>query len=89
MNGPNMMNSPIVTIPAANGPLIKGPVVNGPVVNGPGVNGRVVNGAVRVGREYTGKHRRDSGLGPFSPWSRAEPDGSGPRPEGRSRADAG
>ncbi len=80
MNGPNM-NSPIVIIPAANGPLAKRSLTNGAVVNG-----SAVNGPVRVGREYTGKHRRNSGLGPFSPWSRAEPDGSGqgsgPRPEG-------
>ena len=73
MNGPNM-NSPIASIPPANGPL---------------VNGSPGNGPVRVGREYTGKHRRDSGPGLLSPWSRAEPDGSGPRPEGRSWADAG
>ena len=80
MNGPNM-NSPIANIAAANGPLAKGSLTNGAVIKG-----STVNGPVRVGREYTGKHRRDSGLGPFSPWSRAEPDGSGPgsgpRPEG-------
>jgi hypothetical protein len=72
MNGPNM-NGPIANVPAANGPLAN---------RSPG------NGPVRVGREYTGKHRRDSGPGPLSPWSRAEPDGSGPRPEGGSWADA-
>ena len=72
MNGPTM-NSPIANVPAANGPL---------------ANGSPGHGPVRVGREYTGRHRRDSGPGPLSPWNRAEPDGSGPRPEGGSRADA-
>jgi hypothetical protein len=73
MNG-SSMNSPTANIPAANGPL---------------VNGSSGHGPVRVGREYTGKHRRDSGPGPLSPRSRAEPDDSGPRPEGGSWSDAG
>jgi hypothetical protein len=60
-------------------------------MNGPGMNNPTVpaapaaNGPVRIGREYTGKHRREPG--PLSPWSRAEPDtrpstGTAPPAEG-------
>jgi hypothetical protein len=74
-----------------NGPAMNGPAVNGRTVNGRGMNGPGMTGAARIGREYTGRHRRDSGPGPLRPdpvgraarGGRVEPDGGllpGPTP---------
>jgi hypothetical protein len=81
MNGPTM-NNPLVNIPATNGSLANGSLANGSPGSGSVVKGTVVGAPARLAREYTGKHRRDAGIGSLSPWSRPEPDGSGPRPGG-------
>jgi hypothetical protein len=65
---------------------MNGPNMSNPIVNIPSATAPAVNGPVRIGREYTGKHRRDDGAGPLSPWRRPEPDtrpsaGTGPAPE--------
>jgi hypothetical protein len=83
------MNGPSMNRPSMNRPSMNSPIANIPAANGPLVNGSSGHDPVRVGREYTGKHRRDSGPGPLSPRSRAVPDGSGPRPEEGPWADAG
>ena len=73
---------------------MNGPNTNNPIVNISTATAPAANGPVRIGREYTGKHRRDDGAGPLSPWRRPEPDtrssaGAGPAFEGRPWADAG
>jgi uncharacterized protein len=88
--------------PAMNGPAMNDPAMNGPAMNGPAMNGPAVTGAARIGREYTGRHRRDSGPGPLRPESagraagggRVEPDrglrpGPGPVPWPRRGASGG
>ncbi len=55
------MNGPAMNGPAMNGPAMNGPAMNGPAMNGPGMTG------ARIGREYTGRHRRDSGPEPLRP----------------------
>jgi hypothetical protein len=76
-----------------SGPAMDGRAMNGPAMNGPARNRLAMTGAGRISREYTGRHRRDTGPGSAGPdpgsstarggW--AEPDGrpsrgTGPAP---------
>jgi len=73
--------------------------MNGPAMNGPAMIDAAVTDAAKIGRVYTGRHRRDSGPGPLRPdpagstaRSRAEPDGRplpGPGSAPALRSDAG
>ena len=71
---------------------MNGSDMNNPIVNVPAAARPSVSAPVRIGREYTGKHRREPV--PLSPWSRPKPDtrpstAAGSAPETRPRTDAG